>query len=132
MSVGPHSEKFNIVSNDHGRTQKCGFCVSVGKTNFTNHHTPDTINGFKESVLVCKMHDRYSTIRKNFEHSHSFSSGLLIKTASDCNGQTSYMKTNHFKMLLNYLTLNILTQIVQYIDYSIAKNSLNQHLQQNK
>ena len=37
----PRSEKFNIVSNDHGRTQKRDFCVSVGKTNFTDHHTPD-------------------------------------------------------------------------------------------
>ena len=33
VSVGPSSEKFNIVSNDHGRTQKSDFCVSVGKTN---------------------------------------------------------------------------------------------------
>ena len=27
MSVGRCSEKFNIVSNDHGRTRKCDFCV---------------------------------------------------------------------------------------------------------
>ena len=27
MSVGPHAEKFNIVSNDHGRTHKCSFSV---------------------------------------------------------------------------------------------------------
>ena len=32
----PCSEKFNIVSNNHGRTQKCDFCVSVCKTNFTD------------------------------------------------------------------------------------------------
>ena len=37
MSVGPRSEKFDIVSNYHGRMQKCDFCVSVGKTNFTDH-----------------------------------------------------------------------------------------------
>ena len=55
MPVGPHSEKFNIVSNDHGLSQKCDFFVSIGKTNFTDHHTPDTINGFRHSVLVCKM-----------------------------------------------------------------------------
>ena len=78
----PLSEKFNIVSNDHGRTQKCDFCVSVGKTNFTDHHTPDTIHGFRDSVLVCKIHDCYCTIRKNFEHFHSFPSS----DASDCNG----------------------------------------------
>ena len=35
-----------FVSNDHGRTQKFDFCVSVVKTNFTDDHTPDTINGF--------------------------------------------------------------------------------------
>ena len=57
MTVGPHLEKFNIVSNDHGRTQKCDICVSIGKTNFTDHHTPYTIKGFRDSVLVCKMHD---------------------------------------------------------------------------
>ena len=58
--------------------QECDFCFSVGKTNCTNHHTPDKINGFSDSVLVCKMHDCYCTIRKNFEHLHYFSSGLLI------------------------------------------------------
>ena len=77
MSLGPRREKFNIVNNDHGRTQKCDFCVPVGKTNFTVHHTPDTITSFRESVLVCKMHDSYCTIGKNFEHFHSFSSGAL-------------------------------------------------------
>ena len=79
MSVGPRSEKFNIVSNDHGGTQKCNFCISGGKTNSTDHHTPDTINGFRDSVLVCKMYDCYCTISKNFEPFHSFSSGFLIK-----------------------------------------------------
>ena len=57
LSVGPRLEKFNIVSNDHGRTQKCDFCVSVCKTDFTDHHIPDTRQGFTDSVLVCKMHD---------------------------------------------------------------------------
>ena len=73
------SEKFNTVSNEHGRTQKCNFCVSFDKTSFTDHHTPDTINGFKDSILVCKMHGSNCTIRKNFRHFHSFPSGLLIK-----------------------------------------------------
>ena len=27
MPLGPHAEKFSIVRNDHGRTQKCGFSV---------------------------------------------------------------------------------------------------------
>ena len=87
MPVGPHSEKFNIVSNDHGLSQKCDFFVSIGETNFTDHHTPATINGFRHSVLVCKMHDCCCTICKNFEHFHL-----------QC---LDYMKTNHFKMLLN-------------------------------
>ena len=103
MSVGPRLEKFNIVSilnNDHGRTQKCSFCVLIGKTNFTDHHGPGTINGFKGSFLVCKMHDCYCTIRKNFEHFCSFSSGLLIKRCKRLQW-LDYMKANHFKMLLN-------------------------------
>ena len=75
LSVGPRSEQFNIVSNNHGRMQKCKFWVSIGKTNFTDHRTPYTINDVKDSVLVCKMHDCYCTIRKHFEHFHSFSSG---------------------------------------------------------
>ena len=54
MPVGLRSEKFNIVSNDHGRMQESDFCISVGKTNFTDHHTPDRINDFSDSVLVCK------------------------------------------------------------------------------
>ena len=100
MSVGSRSEKFNIVSNDHGRTRKCYFCVSVCKTNFTDHHTPDTINGFRDSVLVCKMHNCYCAIRKNFEHFHFFPSDLLIKRCKRLQW-LDYMKTNHFKMLLN-------------------------------
>ena len=74
VSVGPPSEKFNMVNNDHWRTLKCNFCGSVGKTNFTEHDMPDAINGFRDSVLVCKLHDCYCTLRKN-----SFSSSLLIK-----------------------------------------------------
>ena len=58
--------------------QKCDFCVSVGKTNFTDHHAPDTINGFKDLILVCKMHDCYCTIRKSFEHFYSMKLMLLI------------------------------------------------------
>ena len=50
--------------------KKCDFCVSVFKTNFTDHHTPDTIHSFRDSVLVCKMHECYCTICKNFKHFH--------------------------------------------------------------
>ena len=66
MSVGPRSEKFNIVSNDHGSTQKCDFCVSVCKTNLSDHYAHDTIHGFRDSVLVCKMHNYFCTIRNQF------------------------------------------------------------------
>ena len=31
--------------------------VSVCKTNFTDDHRPDIIHDFRNSVLVCKMHD---------------------------------------------------------------------------
>ena len=51
MSVGPRSEKFDKVSNDHGRTQKCDFCVSVCETKFTDHHTPVTLQYAKISSI---------------------------------------------------------------------------------
>ena len=60
--------------------QKCDFCVSVCKANFTDHHTPDAIHGFRDSVLVCTMHNCYYTISKNFEHFYS----LPSSDASDC------------------------------------------------
>ena len=96
MSVDPHLEKFNIVSNDYGRTWKFDFCNSLGKNNFTDHHTPDTINGFRDSILICKMQDCYCTLRKNF---------LLIRPYHQIKRckplqWLDYMKTNHFKMLL--------------------------------
>ena len=34
---------------------------------FTDHHTPNTIHSFGNSVLACKMHDCYCRICKNFE-----------------------------------------------------------------
>ena len=34
MSVGPHAEKFNIVSNDHRRTHKYNFSVFIRKYPF--------------------------------------------------------------------------------------------------
>ena len=43
--------------------QKCNFCISVGKTNFTDHHKPDTINSFRDSVLVCKIYNCYCTVQ---------------------------------------------------------------------
>ena len=80
------SEKLNTVSNNHGHTQKCDFCVSVCKTNIKDHRTPDIIHGFRDLILVCKMHVCSSTIRKNAEHFdfHSFPS--ISSDASKCNG----------------------------------------------
>ena len=34
---------------------------------FTDHGTPNTIHSFGDSVLVCKMHNSYCMIRKNFQ-----------------------------------------------------------------
>ena len=99
MSVAPCSEKFNIVSNNHGSTQRCDFCISVFKTNFTDHQPPDTIHGFsivKTMVLEIRFWSvkcTSVTVRINFEHFHSFPS-------SNCDDQTSYMEINLFKMLL--------------------------------
>ena len=56
ISVGPLSEKVNVVSNDHGPTQKCDF------TNFTDRNMLDTINDFRDLVVACKMHDWYAKI----------------------------------------------------------------------
>ena len=44
MSVGPRSEKFNIVSNDHGRTRKCNFSVFDWKYHFLGKFDPKTQN----------------------------------------------------------------------------------------
>ena len=51
MSVVPRSENFSIVSKDHGRKQKCNSCVPFCKINFTDHHTPNTIHGFRDSLF---------------------------------------------------------------------------------
>ena len=81
MSVGPRSKKFNIVSNDHERTQKGVFCVSVYKTNFTDHRTPDTIDGFRDSVLACKcmiVTVRYAKISSISVHSYQVMQAIAM------------------------------------------------------
>ena len=78
----PRAEKFTILSKNHGRTQKCSFCVCLkskmlcfcrfspsssrirSKKCFTDHHKPNTIHGFGDLVVFCKMHDCYCNIRK--------------------------------------------------------------------
>ena len=96
-----HAEEFNIVSNDHGRTQKCNFCVSVCKTNFTDHHTPNIMNGFRDSVLVCKMHDRYKCHKMLLHDTQKFRAFILIRLSHQAMQAIATMKTNHFKILLN-------------------------------
>ena len=98
MSVGLRSEKFNIVSNDQERKQKCDFFVSVGKTNFTDHHTNDAISGFRDAVLVCKMHDCYCTIDKNFEHLFPF---LLIRPSRQATQAIAMFRLTENKPLKN-------------------------------
>ena len=49
---------------------------------FTDHDTPYTIDGFRDSILVCKIHDCYCRIRTNFEQ-HVIPSHL--SDTSDCN-----------------------------------------------
>ena len=75
-----------------------------------------------DSVLVCKKHDCYCTIRKNFEHLHYFSSGLLIKR---CKRQNIMVRLHENKQRQNafkrILAMHILIQIVEYINYSIAR-----------
>ena len=85
FSDGGPGEKFNIVSNDHGCTQKCDFCficqfspssfVSPGflcniekfgaeKIFYRPSHTIRKLHSFRDSVLLCKMYDCYGRVRK--------------------------------------------------------------------
>ena len=108
MSVGPCSEKFNIVSNDHERTQKCDFCVSVCKTNFTDHQTPDKIQPFTiVTTIVLEIWFWSVKARLLLYDTQQISS---ISVPSHQAGHIKwwkrlqwldYMKTNLFKMLLN-------------------------------
>ena len=135
MSVGSRTEKFNIVSNDydHGRTQKCNFCViykfslssfasprllrhieEFGANKcFTDYHTPSK----QHKIVKCTTlpYDMHAKMSSNIPF-------LRIQAMEEirCNGR------------MGRLALLILIQIVWYIDYSIAEKWLNQHLHQNK
>ena len=117
MSVDPRLEKFNIESNDHGRTQKSDFCIPVCKANFTDHHTPHTIMkyGFRDSVLVCKMYD--CTIRKN---SISIPSHQAMQATTICK-TTEYLC---MKGVLDFIELRMLRR-ADYMRESII--SLESH-----
>ena len=62
---------FNIVSNDHAKND---FCVSVCKTNFTDHYTPDTVHGLVEtrfwSVKCTTVTVQYAKISRTSIPSH--------------------------------------------------------------
>ena len=71
LSVDFCLEKFNIVSNDHGRMQKSKFCVSVCKTNFTDY--PIQYTGLEIqfwSVKCTTVTVRYTKISSIFIPSH--------------------------------------------------------------
>ena len=52
------------------------FAFQFCKTSVTDHHTPNIMHGFRDTVLFRKMRD--CSIRKNFEHFHSFPLLLLL------------------------------------------------------
>ena len=93
------SEKVNIVSNNHGCMQKCNFCNSVGKTNLQTiaHLIQCTVLQIQFWSVKCTAATvRYAKILSISIPSHQAfsSSGKLLQWLD-------YMKTNHFKMLLN-------------------------------
>ena len=134
MSVSPLAEKFNTVSNNHGLMQKCNFCVCLkdkthcfcrfcpassgiwSKKYFTEHFTLNTMHGFGDPLLVCKMHGCYCRIRKHFEqHFIPYQmQAITIDRLARC-------KTTNSKCYSTYLALHTLIQIVQCIDYSISQ-----------
>ena len=57
------AERFAFASFIH-LLRECG-----AKKHFTDHDLANTIYDFGDSVVVCKMHDCYCRIFKNFEHS---------------------------------------------------------------
>ena len=81
-------EKFNIVSNNHGRTQKCDFCASIDKSNFADHHTTYKINSFMDSSLICRLYNCYCAAPYPKISSITIPSHQAFSSndASDCNG----------------------------------------------
>ena len=102
MFVGSRLEKVNIVTSD--------FCFSASKTNFTDHHIPDTIHGFS-IVLTMVLEIQFRPVKctavtvryAKIEHFHSFPSS----DASDCNGRLFGNKPlqNAFKRIQHYIYL---------------------------
>ena len=131
MYAGPGPEKFNIVSNDYGRMQKCNFCVCLKrkmlcicqlspyssrirtKKYFTDRDTANKIHGSGDSVLVSKIHYCYCRIRKSFRK-HSILSHS--SDVNDYNGQTTDENKPFQNAYLTYLALDravLLTKIIR-------------------
>ena len=83
---------------NHGRTQKCNFCVSVCKTNFIDHHTPNTIHGFRGSILVCEMQDTQKVRELDINFTQKAFAHNTRKNARQCEPS----KTFFFRLDKNY------------------------------
>ena len=94
MSVDPCSEKFNIESNDHGRTQKCHFAFQ-----FVKQILQTTAHLIQYTVLELRFYPvkgttitvRYGEISSISIHSHQVKQAIPVVN----------MKTNQLKMFLN-------------------------------
>ena len=121
----PCLEQFNIVISDHGHTQKCDFCVSVCKANFTDHHTPDTRHGFS-IVLTMVLEIRFWSVKctpvtvRYAKNEHPIPSQQRCKRLQ----RLDYMKTNHFKMLLNLFSTTYLFKLYSVCIILLLKNNL--------
>ena len=85
------------------------FAFQLTKLILQTNRTSDIISDFRDVVLVCKMHDCYCTIRKYFEHFHSFSSGFLIQRCKRLRWLTRLYENkslqNVFKRIQDYIYL---------------------------
>ena len=84
VSVGPRSEKFNIVSNDHGRTQKSDLVFQLVKPilHTISHLIQQTVLGIQFWSVKCTAPTvRYAKIR---EHFHSLNVFSTTYTYSNC------------------------------------------------
>ena len=91
---------------------------SLYKTDFTDHCTPGTIHGCRDSVLVCKMYDcnrlQYAKISNISVPCHQAMQAIAVMI------RLAIWKQTTSKCFQTYLALHIIIQIVKYIDYSIA------------
>ena len=139
MFVGSFVERFNIVSNDHGRMQKYDFCFCLksemlcilwfspssffpgllrnigefgAKIYFTDHLKPNKILGVRDSVLACKIPESSCRIRKNSEQ---YCIPSHSSDASDYNstmGRLARWIHKASKSFQTYLALQILIKVI--------------------